>query len=164
MRGNNFPVFNIFELMFKDFRETDFDALALQPHNKQPLWGTMTLQHMVEHLADTMQASNGGLVLPLFTPADKVERVKNIILMGDREFQRNFKSPVIPGDPFPYRTSGTNDAVILLKTEIKKFNTHYTGRKDHRETHPVFGSLNYDEWVHYHNKHFTHHLKQFGLI
>jgi len=30
--------------------------------------------------------------------------------------------------------------------------------------HPVFGELNFEEWILLHYKHVTHHLKQFGLI
>jgi len=29
---------------------------------------------------------------------------------------------------------------------------------------PRLGKLNYKEWIIFHNKHFTHHFKQFELI
>ncbi|TXH28993.1 MAG: DUF1569 domain-containing protein, partial [Cyclobacteriaceae bacterium] len=33
-----------------------------------------------------------------------------------------------------------------------------------KTTHPVFGALNFDEWILLHYKHVTHHSRQFGLI
>jgi hypothetical protein len=31
-------------------------------------------------------------------------------------------------------------------------------------THPVFGPLNFNEWILLHHKHMTHHARQFGLM
>ncbi|MGV3598663.1 MAG: DUF1569 domain-containing protein [Bacteroidota bacterium] len=150
--------------MIADFRKVDLDELKVHPSNKTPLWGSMTLQHMVEHLTDTFRIGNGTMTVEVLTPDDKVEKLKRIALFSDREFQQNFKSPILPPEPIPYRTANMDDAVNILKHEIEKFEQYYLNDKSKTENHPVFGALNYDEWEAYHNKHFTHHFKQFGLI
>ncbi len=150
--------------MIADFRKVDLDTLKGLPSEKTPLWGSMTLQHMVEHLTDTFRIGNGTMTVDTLTPEDKVEKLKRIALFSDREFQQNFKSPILPPEPIPYRTASMDDAVNTLKHEIEKFEQHYSTDKARKEKHPVFGALTYDEWEAYHNKHFTHHFKQFGLI
>ena len=40
----------------------------------------------------------------------------------------------------------------------------YFAEKDIKTTNPVFGDLNYEEWIRFHSKHFAHHFKQFGLL
>lgn len=150
--------------MIADFRKVDLDALKQHSSDKTPLWGSMTLQHMVEHLTDTFRIGNGTMTVEVLTPDDKVEKLKRIALFSDREFQQNFKSPILPPEPIPYRTANMDDAVNILKHEIEKFEQYYLNDKSKTENHPVFGALTYDEWEAYHNKHFTHHFKQFGLI
>lgn len=151
-------------MLIENFRTTDFNYIATLPYNMPPQWGSMTLQHMVEHLADVFSASNGTLQVKVETPADKLEKIKRIMLFSDRELVQNFKSPVLPPDPIPYRTANMQEAISKLKHEMEKFEQYYSTDKNRTENHPYFGALNYDEWVIFQNKHFTHHLKQFNLL
>lgn len=151
-------------MIISDFRKTNFAHIASLPHNMSPLWGQMTLQHMVEHLADVVMASNGKIKVEVKTPADKLEKTRRVMLFSDRELVQNFKSPVLPPEPIPYRTAGMVDAINLLQKEIEGFEQHFANNKLKTEDHPYFGAMNYDEWVLFQNKHFTHHLKQFGLL
>lgn len=149
---------------FTDFRNIDFAVLAGLPHDIKPQWGTMTLQHMIEHLADNFRVSNGTVKTPVYTLAEKVEQLKRISLLSDRDFPKGVKSPLVPGEPMPYRTASVEKAVTSLKEEMAKFEQHFAGKNGHTENHPVFGPLNYDEWIIYQNKHFKHHFRQFGLL
>ena len=151
-------------MLIENYRTTDLDYIATLPYNTLPQWGSMTLQHMVEHLADVFGASNGTIQVTVQTPPDKLEKIKRIILLSDRELVQNFKSPILPLDPIPYRTANMQEAVAVLKREMEKFEQHFSIDKNRTETHPYFGALNYDEWVIFQNKHFTHHLKQFNLL
>jgi hypothetical protein len=54
-------------------------------------------------------------------------------------------------------------AINQLMTELNDFDRYF------KETgvtaiHGGFGPMDYNEWVIWHNKHFTHHLRQFNLI
>lgn len=149
---------------FTDFRDIDFDRLSALSPGLKPQWGIMTLQHMIEHLGDNFRVSNGTAKSLVYTPAEKVEQLKRISLLSDRDFPKGITSPLVPGEPLPYRTAGIKEAVAGLREEMTKFEQHFAGKNGHTENHPVFGPLTYDEWIIYQNKHFKHHFRQFGLL
>lgn len=151
-------------MLIEDFRKTDLDAISKMKHDLEPQWGQMTLQHMIEHLAILFEAATGIRKVDVVTAADKVEKVKSLFLLSDRELQRNFKAPILPDEPLAYRFNSLPQAINNLKNEIGKFEDYYRNNPNQTENHPIFGALNYNEWVHFHNKHFTHHFKQFALI
>ncbi len=150
--------------MIEDFRKVDFEAISKMSFDTPPQWGQMTLQHMIEHLAILFEVAAGNNKVDVVTPPEKVEKVKRLFLLSDRELQRNFKAPILPENPIPYRFSGMNEAITNLKNRITDFENYYKNNPAQTENHPVFGALNYNEWLHFHNKHFTHHFKQFNLI
>jgi hydroxymethylglutaryl-CoA reductase len=151
-------------MFINDYKTINWDHIVPLAHNLPPLWGSMTLQHMIEHLADVFRASNGAIQIDITTPAEKLEQVRRVLLFSDRELQRNFKSPILPPEPMPYRTANMKAAIDVLKLEMERFENHYAANKNRTENHPVFGPLTYDEWEIFQKKHFTHHFKQFGLI
>lgn len=150
-------------MLIEDFRKVDFEGIAKMPFDMPPQWGQMTLQHMIEHLAILFEVATGIRKVDVVTPANKVEKVKRLFLLSDRELQQNFKAPILPNEPLPYRFSNMLEAIDNLKSEIDKFEVYYKNNPTQTESHPVFGALNYNEWLHFHNKHFTHHFKQFAL-
>lgn len=151
-------------MLIEDFRKTDFDTISKMPFDTPPQWGLMTLQHMIEHLAILFEVASGINRVDVITPADKVEKTKRLFLLSDRELQRNFKAPILPAEPLPYKYNNLEEAISSLKTKIHGFEEYYKNNPNQTENHPVFGALNYSEWLHFHNKHFTHHFKQFALI
>jgi oxepin-CoA hydrolase/3-oxo-5,6-dehydrosuberyl-CoA semialdehyde dehydrogenase len=48
--------------------------------------------------------------------------------------------------------------------EINNFEEYFKENPEIKPINATFGPLNYEEWVAFHNKHFTHHFTQFGLI
>lgn len=132
----------------------------IDPSGK-PQWGTMNAQQMVEHLAIVVRVSNGKIRVPQITPPEKLEKVRSF-LFGEQPFPQNFKAPFLD-DSQPLRTASISDAMAELEQELQAFHDHFKaeGRK---ETHPVFGELDHKGWDHFHCKHFTHHLTQFGLM
>lgn len=147
-----------------NYKEVDFNKIAQLPHDMEPQWGSMRLQHMIEHLADVFSIGNGGRRVNVITPTDKVEKTKAVFLMSDRELPKDFKTPLLPDSPPPYRYANMQEAIEVLKNEMLKFEEYHKANPEAKECHPVFGPLNYSEWIHFHNKHFTHHFKQFNLI
>jgi hydroxymethylglutaryl-CoA reductase len=150
--------------MIEDFRKVGFEPISKMPFNTPPQWGQMTLQHMIEHLAILFEVAGGANKVDVITAPEKVEKVKRLFLLSDRELQRNFKAPILPSTPIPYQFNGMVEAITNLKNRITDFENYYKNNPSQTENHPVFGALNYDEWLHFHNKHFTHHFKQFNLI
>jgi hypothetical protein len=129
-----------------------------------PLFGKMSPQHMVEHLSFALKFSNGTFPQTCYYPEKIAERIKASVIDSDKELPVGFKAPMLDNDP-PERTCPDLDtAIVMLLTELELFDTYFTHHKDATPTHPTMGALNYSEWVVFHNKHFLHHFKQFGLV
>ena len=126
-------------------------------------WGKMNGQQMVEHVAGFFKVSTGKIKFPLVTPVEHLPKYKEF-LNSDKEFRENTKAPVLPEEPLPVRFATMQEALADLDNEIKKFVLLFNNDAQLKILHPVFGELNFDEWVLLHYKHVTHHLRQFGVI
>jgi oxepin-CoA hydrolase/3-oxo-5,6-dehydrosuberyl-CoA semialdehyde dehydrogenase len=126
-------------------------------------WGKMNAQQMVEHLSAFFRVSTNKLHFPLVTHEDQLPSFK-AFLRSEKEFRENTKAPVLPEEPFPVQFANFKDAVNDLEKEIGDFVTLFSNDTNLTTQHPVFGDLNFDDWVLLHHKHVVHHLKQFGLM
>jgi hydroxymethylglutaryl-CoA reductase len=57
-----------------------------------------------------------------------------------------------------------HEAVENLERSISHFEDYFKENVGKLTMHPVFGELNFEEWVLLHYKHVTHHLRQFELL
>lgn len=137
--------------------------LKTLPPEKAMSWGKMNAQQMVEHISGFFRVSTNKLHFPLHTPADHLPKFK-AFLYSDKEFRENTKAPVLPEEPVPVQFANYNDAVRDLEKEVNDFIKLFTNDPGLATQHPVFGDLNFEEWVLLHYKHVVHHLKQAGLI
>lgn len=125
-------------------------------------WGKMSGQQMVEHVAGFFRVSTGKIVFPLVTPVEHLPKFKEF-LYSEKEFRENTKAPMLPEDPLPVRFATMQKAVADLDAAVKGFINKFSIDEHLLVMHPVFGDLNFEEWILLHYKHVTHHLKQFGL-
>ena len=132
------------------------------PVDSQMRWGKMNSQQMVEHLSGFFRVSTNKLHFPLVTPEDQLPKFKEF-LRSEKEFRENTKAPVLPEEPMPVKFASFSDAVNDLEKEITDFLNLFNNEVSLTTQHPVFGDLNFEDWVLLHYKHVTHHLKQFGL-
>jgi hypothetical protein len=133
--------------------------LMLDP-DTTPLWGKMTPQQMVEHLVDQVQWTNGKKIPTCDKSAEEAERGKQQMIYTDAQIPKN----VFLGDlPEHYRYPDMDTAINQLMTELDEFDRYF---KEPGVTciHGGFGPMDHQEWVSWHNKHFSHHLRQFNLI
>ena len=126
-------------------------------------WGKMNGQQMVEHLSGFFKVSTGKLKFPLVTPIEHLPKYREF-LFSDKKFRENTKAPVLPEEPLPTRFINIKDSLAELEEEVKSFNEFFCKNEALITQHPVFGELNYEEWVLLHYKHVKHHLRQFGLL
>jgi oxepin-CoA hydrolase/3-oxo-5,6-dehydrosuberyl-CoA semialdehyde dehydrogenase len=128
-------------------------------------WGKMNFQQMIEHVADFFKVSTNKIQLPLVSNAEHLPKLREFLL-SDKPFRENTKAPaaIIPDEPLPVRNETIEIATSKLEKQIQNFVTYFEQNKDAVTTHPVFGPLNFDEWILLHYKHVQHHCKQFGLI
>lgn len=130
-----------------------------------PKWGKMNFQQMVEHVTAFFQVSTQKLKFDLVSAPEHMPRLKEF-LMSDKQFRENTKAPtsIIGEEPFPVHYASAEEAVAKLEKEVNHFFHFYETNSTASAVHPVFGELNFEEWVRLHYKHVTHHLRQFGLM
>lgn len=127
-------------------------------------WGKMNAQQMAEHVGAFFLVSAGKIKFDLVTPAGHLPKFKEFLL-SDKQFRENTKAPVtvIGEEAQPARFANMEEAIQKLEQAIAAFVDHFKDDPNKLTMHPVFGELNFEEWVLLHYKHVTHHLRQFGL-
>ena len=152
------------EKPFLDFSsEETFGILEQLRADRKPLWGQMSAQHMVEHLTLLLKTSSGRIKMKLMLPDEKLPGYHTFLLSG-KPFPKLFRSPALPAEPIPLKFASLGEAIEKLKAAVAEFHDYYAYDPAKTEIHPTFGPLNYREWIIFHNKHFTHHFAQFGLV
>ena len=132
--------------------------------DSQPVFGKMSAQHMIEHLAVTFMISNGKAPQKLYTPLEKVDRFKAAFFHPENEFPMGIKAPVLPDEVVPLRYPDLPTAIQKFWKEFNAFEAFYAENPNAKPMHPVIAELSKEEWILFHNKHVTHHFKQHGLI
>jgi len=130
-----------------------------------PKWGKMNFQQMLEHVSAFFKVSTKKIHFDLVSPAEHLPKLKEF-LMSDKQFRENTKAPVsiIGEEPYPAHYATAEQAADKLEQEVNHFFEYYANQNGATAVHPVFGELNFEEWVRLHYKHVTHHLRQFGLL
>jgi Protein of unknown function (DUF1569) len=130
-----------------------------------PAWGLMAPQHMVEHLAFGVRMSNGKQPQPLLIPVEKVEKAQSRLFDPVWQMPMGFKAAFMPEDrPLPLEKNDYEAAIGALLDEMDDFKQFFEENPHSTPIHPYFGDLNHAGWLVLHHKHFSHHLRQFGLI
>ena len=133
------------------------------PFDKNPEWGSMTVQHMVEHFADVFRLASGKFPnKKLVIPEEKLAG-SQAFLMSDKPFPQGVSNPFIPKAPEPVRNADIKDALAELQSEIAYFFSVLETTKDFKVIHPYFGELDNEMNLQSVYKHALHHLKQFGV-
>ena len=147
------------------FIKNDFFSLLgkITPESKAN-WGKMNAQQMIEHVAAFFKVSTEKIKFDLVTPEEHLPKFKEFLL-SDKQFRENTKAPanVIGEEPLPLRYKSFEEAVEKLHQAVDHFEVYFKNDPHKKTIHPVFGPLNFDEWVLLHYKHVTHHLRQFGM-
>lgn len=148
-----------------NFLKNDFLPLVKDlPAEAAGKWGKMNGQQMVEHLTAFFKVSSGRLQLPFVSPVEHLPKLREFLL-SEKEFRENTKAPtqIVPEEPLPLRKENMQEALQGLEKSIDEFFSFFSDNAEKKTVHPVFGELNFAEWVQLHHKHIKHHLKQFNL-
>lgn len=142
----------------------DLSALDKLTESVKPVWGVMTPQHMVEHLIQAVELSNGkSPIKDCMNPPEKLPVLKRI-LMSSRPLPRNFVNTVVGSELKPLINKNLDSAKKELIVQLNNIDEYFNKNPEAKPNNPTFGPLNKDEWIVFHQKHFTHHFTQFGLI
>ena len=129
------------------------------------VWGIMNGQQMVEHVAAFFAVSAAKIKFDLVTPVEHLPKYMEFLL-SDKDFRENTKAPasVIGEEALPLRYVTMEEALENLIKSIIDFENYFMVDAEKKTLHPVFGELNFEEWVLLHDKHLRHHLRQFGML
>jgi len=144
-------------------RETLNESLGKLQTAALPLWGTLTAIGMIEHLITTIEYTNGKKQTTCTLTPEQIEKRKQAVIYSDAELPMGIKTPVSKDDPAATTFETLPEAIVALNDELDAFEKYFV-TAGAVSVHPGFGELNYQEWLLFHGKHFTHHLKQFGII
>ena len=132
-------------------------------HDKEPLWGTLSAQGMVEHLSDWIDLTMGKIAgLKLEIPEDKVVKAQ-AFLFSEYPLPKNFKANFFPIRE-KFRNKDLDSAISEFESKWGEFEAFYFENPDFTTMHPSFGELNNKYLLALHSKHMTHHFQQFELI
>ena len=131
--------------------------------DQNPLWGKMTPHHMIEHLYKALQASINEINLNIFTEERKIPVLKRLFL-GDKALPKEFMNPAVGPDLMKLEFKNMEVAILELENILIKYEQFFEVNPGLKTVHPVFGNLTKAEWDIFHEKHFRHHLSQFGLF
>ena len=126
-------------------------------------WGIMNGQQMVEHLADVVQNASGRLPLPIMNHGELLEKAR-AFLLSDKPFRENTKNPIMSDIPPPLQKATIGEAIGNLQEELDYFFHVFETNPTLTTGNIVFGQLDYAMNIQLLHKHFTHHLRQFGLV
>jgi oxepin-CoA hydrolase/3-oxo-5,6-dehydrosuberyl-CoA semialdehyde dehydrogenase len=127
-------------------------------------WGTMTPQHMVEHLEMSYRIASGEIQdFDVATPTEYIEKVA-ATLWDYNKMPRNHKMPLLK----------ENELEVLIHEDLETAKTQLLAARaeylDFYKRNPkatnnnaVFGELTKYEWTLLERKHVSHHLEQFNL-
>ncbi|MEO7312578.1 MAG: DUF1569 domain-containing protein [Chitinophagaceae bacterium] len=147
-----------------DFLQKDFLPMAqkIDPSQKG-LWGKMSAAQMLEHVAKFFQVSTNKRFFPLLTLPDHLSKYREF-LWSDKAFRENTKAAMLPDEPEALIFEKFSGSLSFLEAEVNAFFLFFANSSAFTTQHPVFGDLNFDDWVQLHHKHVTHHLRQFGVV
>lgn len=141
--------------------EVILSLLSKLDTNAKPLWGNMSAQRMVEHLADALKVSNGKLKVEMAVSEDKLDRMV-AFLISDKPMAKNIEVS-FAGKDVPLRHDEIELAIDEVVEEWIDFEELFGSQDGLKISHPYYGPLDFQQWMRLHAKHFSHHLEQFGI-
>lgn len=141
------------------------NCLSKLSEDSKPLWGTMSAQHMVEHLEYSVRISSGEIeVNEIATPEKILEKV-HATLYNYKKMPKEHPAPKQLEKEL--ETLSYNSLEEAKQNLLEAYDNYIEFFKKYSEaklTNIVFGELNKYEWNLFHRKHFNHHFEQFGLL
>jgi oxepin-CoA hydrolase/3-oxo-5,6-dehydrosuberyl-CoA semialdehyde dehydrogenase len=151
------------------FVEIDEDliksAFAKASSETKPQWGTMSMQHMVEHLEHGYRIASGEIQdFEVATPEEYLEKTA-ATLWNYKKMPRNHHMPLMRKDGLEDLRHANLETAQQKMLEARKEYLDFFKRNPKATTkNAVFGPLDKYEWYLLERKHLNHHFEQFGLI
>jgi oxepin-CoA hydrolase/3-oxo-5,6-dehydrosuberyl-CoA semialdehyde dehydrogenase len=128
-------------------------------------WGSLTPQHMVEHLEFTFRIASGEI--QDFEIATKPEYLDKVIetVYNYKPMPKEFKHPLMSKDSLePLRHADLAIAKQQFLAAWDAFDAYFKANPDVTTKNAVFGNLEKFEWDLLNTKHLNHHFEQFDIL
>ncbi len=146
----------------RDTIETYLNKLS---EETKPIWGTMSPQHMVEHLDYTFRLSFGENQEFEFSTPEKILEKVHDSLYNYRSLPKNADAPqLIEKGIEKLEHENLSVAKQKLLESYDEFAIYFQEKPEATTKNVVFGHLNKFEWDLFQTKHVNHHFEQFGLL
>jgi oxepin-CoA hydrolase/3-oxo-5,6-dehydrosuberyl-CoA semialdehyde dehydrogenase len=147
----------------KDFLQNDVpQLLSMLNSDREPNFGLMTPQHMVEHLTWVIKSSVKRYGEPEESPTDRQLGFKKFIENG-AVFQHR-PSKKTKADLPELKFGSMDEALEKIPEAISRFYNHFEANPGAKSYSPIMGELSFDELELFHYMHIRFHLWQFGLL
>ncbi|MDO5979727.1 phenylacetic acid degradation bifunctional protein PaaZ [Flavivirga spongiicola] len=131
----------------------------------KPKWGSMSAQHMVEHLEYTYRIASGEIQdFEIKTPEKILEKVHNSLYNYDKMPYEHMFPLAEESKIGELKSNNLEEAIIKLNEARNNYLEYFKENPDATLKNVVFGELNRYEWYLMERKHLNHHFEQFGLI
>jgi len=139
--------------------------LAKLTEGMKPNWGTMTPQHMIEHLERTIRIGAGQIQnFEIATPEKYLEKVQEMIY-NHKKMPRAVNHPLMrEGELEDLIHEDLATAKSKLIEAYDTFETYFKENPEAITKNAVFGEMNKFEWDLLNTKHMNHHFEQFGIL
>ena len=141
------------------------ECLNMLKEDAKPKWGTMSSQHMLEHLDFTYRIASGELKdFDIKTPEKILEKVHNTLYNYDK-MPKEHMFPLAEESKINELKLGSLEEAKLRFVESRNaYLEFFKENPDAIIKNAVFGEMNRYEWYLIERKHLNHHFEQFGLI
>ena len=141
------------------------ECLSNLNEGSRPKWGTMSPQHMVEHLEYTYRIASGEIQdFEFSTPEKILEKVKNTLYNYKKMPQEHMFPLAEESNIQELRHSDLAEAIKNFNDARNSYLEYFKENPNAILKNVVFGELNKYEWYLLERKHLNHHFEQFGLI
>lgn len=150
----------------REFIESaQFDKLKDLTATTSAKWGKMNSQQMIEHLDATFRIATEKIPTILVTPEEHIPKYLEF-LYSEKQFRENTKAPIqiLGEEPNPVQFEDLDIAILQYTSSVDDFIAFFSANADKKTVHPVFGWLNFEQWIILQNKHIAHHFRQFNLL
>ncbi len=127
-------------------------------------WGSMTPQHMVEHLEFCFQLAVEKVEAKIETPEEHWEKFQDS-LFNYRKMPQSYSHPMLKkGENEALRHENLAKSIAAMLEAWEEFDLFFKENPEAITANATFGMLDKDHWDLLNAKHLNHHFEQFGIL
>ncbi|NNK27567.1 MAG: phenylacetic acid degradation bifunctional protein PaaZ [Flavobacteriaceae bacterium] len=141
------------------------ECLSKLTKETKPKWGSMSAQHMIEHLEFNYRIASGEIQnFEIKTPERILEKVHNTLYNYEKMPHDHMYPLAEESKIHELKYTSIEDALEKMKVARIAYLEFFKENPEAKTNNAVFGEMNRYEWYLLERKHLNHHFEQFGLI